>query len=111
LQRPQKFGLQEHWQLPDLIQKDRPIVSKMPGLDGPHFYRALQESGSPLAARFLFVTGDVLGRSTQEFLREHALPHVAKPFRMEEFMQAMAMVLGAARDASNLAPVRRPVSA
>jgi FixJ family two-component response regulator len=85
------------------------ILSKMPGLDGPHFYRALQESGSPLAARFLFVTGDVLGRSTQEFLREHALPHVAKPFRMEEFMQAMAMVLGAARDASNLAPVRRPV--
>jgi two-component system NtrC family sensor kinase len=76
---------------------------KMPGLDGPHFYRALQESGSPLAARFLFVTGDVLGKSTQEFLREHALPHVAKPFRMEEFMQAMAMVLGAARDASNLA--------
>jgi signal transduction histidine kinase/CheY-like chemotaxis protein len=74
---------------------------KMPGLDGPHFYRALRESGRALAARFLFVTGDVLGKSTQEFLREHALPYVAKPFRMEEFMQALATVLGAARDASN----------
>ena len=67
---------------------------KMPVLDGQHFYRALAEAGSPLASRFLFVTGDVLGTATREFLRKHRLPHIGKPFRLEEFVEKVALVLG-----------------
>ena len=63
---------------------------KMPGLDGQHFYRALIEAGSPLGAKFLFVTGDVLALTTQEFLRTHRLPHIAKPFRLEELNLLLA---------------------
>jgi CheY-like chemotaxis protein len=66
---------------------------KMPGLDGQHFYRALAEVESPLVSRFLFVTGDVLGTSTQEFLRAHSLSHIAKPFRLEEFSEQVASVI------------------
>ena len=66
---------------------------KLPGLDGQHFYRALAEAGGALSAKFLFVTGDVLGITTQEFLRTHHLPHIAKPFRLEEFVEKIAFVL------------------
>ena len=64
---------------------------KMPGLDGQHLYRALVEAGSPLVSRFLFVTGDVLGSSTQEFLKAYRLPHIAKPFRLEEFTEKVEL--------------------
>lgn len=57
---------------------------KMPGVDGQHFFHALEDAGSPLRHRFLFVTGDVLAAQTQEFLERNRLPHVAKPFRVEE---------------------------
>jgi FixJ family two-component response regulator len=67
---------------------------KMPGLDGQHFYRALAEAGTLLASKFLFVTGDVLGISTREFLRQHRVPHIGKPFRLEEFAEKLALVLG-----------------
>lgn len=66
---------------------------KMPGLDGRHVYRALLDARSPLVRRFLFVTGDVLGQSTREFLRVHRLPHVAKPFRLEEFSNKVQLAL------------------
>jgi len=74
---------------------------KMPGLDGQHFYRALVEAGSPLACKFLFVTGDVLGNSTREFLGKHRLPHIAKPFRLEEFADKLALVLAKGESAAS----------
>jgi len=70
---------------------------KMPVLDGQHFYRALVEAGCQLASRFLFVTGDVRGLATQEFLRAHRLPYIAKPFRVEEFTEKVALALRSAR--------------
>ena len=79
---------------------------KMPVLDGQHFYRSLAEAGSPLASRFLFVTGDVLGLATQEFLRKHRLPYIAKPFRLEEFSEKLAAVLHQA-PASHASPAVR----
>ncbi len=57
---------------------------KMPGLDGQHFYKGLVQAGNRLSERFLFVTGDVVSQHTQRFMERHNLPHVAKPFRMEE---------------------------
>jgi CheY-like chemotaxis protein len=60
---------------------------KMPGLDGQQFYETLANTGNPLWKRFLFVTGDVLSSHTHEFLERHRLPHVAKPFRVEELTE------------------------
>jgi len=60
---------------------------KMPGLDGQHFYETLACMGNPLSKRFLFVTGDVLSSHTQEFLERNLVPHVAKPFRVEELTE------------------------
>ncbi|HEY6128943.1 MAG TPA: ATP-binding protein [Candidatus Acidoferrum sp.] len=77
---------------------------KMPGLDGQHFYRALAEAGCLLAVKFLFVTGDVLSLATREFLRKHRLPHIAKPFRLEEFAEKLAVVLAPAPPGTSLQP-------
>lgn len=66
---------------------------KMPGLDGQHFYRSLARNGNSLRERFLFVTGDVMAAHTREFLERNKLPHVAKPFRVEELMEKVYAVL------------------
>ncbi|MGB6595788.1 MAG: ATP-binding protein [Candidatus Acidiferrum sp.] len=60
---------------------------KMPGLDGQHFYQSLARARNPLRDRFLFVTGDVIAHQTHEFLERNGLPHVAKPFRVEELTE------------------------
>lgn len=66
---------------------------KMPGLDGQHFYRSLARTGNSLRERFLFVTGDVMAAQTRQFLERHRLPHVAKPFRVEELTEKVHAVL------------------
>ena len=66
---------------------------KMPGLDGQHFYTSLERSGNPLRERFLFVTGDTIAAQTREFLERNHLPHVAKPFRVEELTEKVHGVL------------------
>jgi FixJ family two-component response regulator len=66
---------------------------KMPGLVGQHFYKSLEHAGNPLHERFLFVTGDTVAAQTQEFLRRNDLPHVAKPFRVEELAEKVHRVL------------------
>ncbi len=66
---------------------------KMPGLDGQNFYQSLARAGNTLQERFLFVTGDVIAQQTQEFLERHRLPHVAKPFRVEELTEKVFSLL------------------
>jgi two-component system NtrC family sensor kinase len=69
---------------------------KMPGLDGQHFYKSLERSENPLRERFLFVTGDIIAAQTREFLERNHLPHVAKPFRVEELTEKVHEVLALA---------------
>lgn len=78
---------------------------KMPGLDGKSFYQALVQAGNPLSKRFLFVTGDLVAQHTQQFLEQHQLPHVAKPFRMEELKNCVRGLL--ARDFSGESGTRK----
>ncbi len=50
-------------------------------------------SGNELQHNFLFVTGDVIAPATQAFLESHRLPHLAKPFRVEELTERVRDVL------------------
>jgi CheY-like chemotaxis protein len=67
---------------------------KMPGMDGQRFYRTLVQRQNPLHEHVLFVTGDLVSSRTQAFLDRHHLPHVAKPFHMEELTGAVYGMLG-----------------
>ena len=81
---------------------------RMPGMDGQRFYRTLVQRQNPLRERLLFVTGDIVAPRTQVFLDRHHLPHVAKPFRMEELIGAVNEMLGKKKE---MAAVRATVKA
>jgi len=82
---------------------------KMPGVDGQHFYQSLAASGNPLRHNFLFVTGDVIAPATQAFLERTGLPHLAKPFRVEELTARVHQVLDEALDdGAHAASARQP---
>lgn len=67
----------------------------MPRLDGRAFFDALVRSDSPARKRVLFITGDTIARSTQEFLESTGMPHLAKPFLVEEVKLAVRRLLEA----------------
>jgi two-component system NtrC family sensor kinase len=62
---------------------------RMPELDGASFYRTLAHHGHPLVQRFIFVTGDVLGEETRQFLEETGALCVGKPFDLEQVRRAL----------------------
>ena len=65
----------------------------MPGMDGQDFFAALEQLHNPLSEHVLFVTGDAIGQRTRDFLERQHLPHVAKPFRVEELALAVREML------------------
>jgi CheY-like chemotaxis protein len=67
---------------------------RMPELDGAGLYRRLQETGHPITRRFVFVTGDLLGPETHEFLGQAGTLAVAKPFVLSEVRQVIRQVFG-----------------
>lgn len=53
---------------------------RMPVLDGPGFYRALQHRHPHLCPRVVFLTGDTLSPEAQVFLEHAGVPRLTKPF-------------------------------
>ncbi|MBN2186496.1 MAG: PAS domain S-box protein [Dehalococcoidia bacterium] len=53
---------------------------KMPGMDGKEFYKNIEEIAPSLTRRVVFITGDVMGEDTQDFLLETGAQHITKPF-------------------------------
>jgi len=66
---------------------------RMPRLDGRAFYESLVRTGSSLRERILFITGDTLAPRTHEFLEAHNVPHLEKPFLVEELKIAVNRLL------------------
>lgn len=71
---------------------------RMPRLDGPAFYEALVSAGSSAQNRIIFITGDTLAPRTLEFLEPRGLPHLAKPFLVEELKLAVNRMLERTRE-------------
>ncbi|HWA26388.1 MAG TPA: ATP-binding protein [Lacunisphaera sp.] len=71
------------------------IVSdwKMPGLDGMNLYQELLGRKPEAARRMLFMTGDVIKDSFQNFLKMHARTCLPKPFALREFHSAVAGII------------------
>jgi two-component system NtrC family sensor kinase len=62
---------------------------KMPRMDGKAFYRRLSAAAPGLAARVIFVTGDVAGTDAETFLEESGCRWLAKPFRLGDLLRAV----------------------
>ncbi len=67
---------------------------KMPGLDGRALYQELVNIAHPAQHRLLLITGDTLNHHTIAFLKRSKLPHLAKPFRVEELKAKVYSLLG-----------------
>jgi signal transduction histidine kinase/CheY-like chemotaxis protein len=72
----------------DLIISD----IKMPGLDGCELYAHLKDIAPELRHRILFITGDTLSPTTSAFLEHSGLPHLNKPFGLNELSRALVQV-------------------
>jgi signal transduction histidine kinase len=68
---------------------------RMPGLDGPGFYRELERRHPHLRSRVIFLTGDVLSPDAQAFFTQTGRPSVVKPFNAGEIRRAIRQVRAA----------------
>jgi PAS domain S-box-containing protein len=57
---------------------------RMPNLDGPGLYRALEARDPALLRRLLFMTGDTLSEEIAQFLQVARVPTLGKPFDYAE---------------------------
>jgi CheY-like chemotaxis protein len=75
----------------DLILSD----VRMPYLDGPGLYRALERRLPDLCRRFVLMTGDVLSAEIQTFLEQTGVPGLSKPFDRGEVRRVIQKIAGA----------------
>jgi CheY-like chemotaxis protein len=73
----------------DLIVSDL----RMPELDGPGLYRALESRHRELLCRIVFVTGSALDPGNDEFLERTRAPWLSKPFTIRDLHQVTQRVL------------------
>ena len=76
----------------DLILSD----VRMPGLDGPAFYQALEERHPELVGRVVFMTGNILTEDTADFFAATGSPCLRKPFEAEDLERVFEQVLAPA---------------
>jgi PAS domain S-box-containing protein len=75
----------------DLILSDL----RMPELDGPGLYRALETRYPQLCKRFIFLTGDTLNPNTHALSVQHGVPQLFKPYTAAELRRVIRQVLQA----------------
>jgi len=67
---------------------------KMPQISGIGFYEELKARHPELAGKVVFVTGDVLGKTTRDFIDKSGCSYILKPFRLNEFYDTVYKTLG-----------------
>ncbi len=72
----------------DLILSD----VKMPGMSGFELHQVIKQLNPELAARVVFVTGDMLSAATQARIAQTGNPYIAKPFAIER-LEALVRTL------------------
>jgi len=66
---------------------------KMPGMSGIELYQHFQKTSPLLADRVVFITGDVMGTSTMNFLSKTKAPYVIKPFDASQLKAEINRIL------------------
>jgi CheY-like chemotaxis protein len=87
-----------HLALARLQERDYDLILcdlRMPELDGPGLYRALELHTPHLLQRFIFLTGDTLSPEAQKFFHQTGAVRLTKPFRAAEVRRVVQRTLQA----------------
>ena len=57
---------------------------KLPGMSGIELYKRIQGMAGSLASMVIFITGDVIGAGTRDFLSRTRAPYITKPLDIEQ---------------------------
>ena len=68
---------------------------KMPELSGQELYGRVCQIRPEMARRFIFITGDIDGEDTRQFLNETRCTYFLKPFNLEKLTAAVDTLTGA----------------
>jgi CheY-like chemotaxis protein len=66
------------------------------GVDGADVHAWLSRNRPDLAARIVFITGDIANEDTVVTLRKTGAPCVEKPFRVQQFISVIEKTIGKA---------------
>lgn len=66
------------------------------GVDGAEVHAWLTRNRPELAARVVFITGDIANEETVATLRKTGVPCVEKPFRVQQFISVVQQTMGKA---------------
>lgn len=66
---------------------------KLPGMSGTELYKRIREIAGSLARRVVFITGDVMGSDTQNFISRNSAQYLAKPFTAEALSREVNRIL------------------
>jgi PAS domain S-box-containing protein len=66
---------------------------KMPGMGGIELYKRIQKIAHSLTRRVVFITGDVMGGDTKEFLAKVKAHYITKPFDTEQIKRDINRIL------------------
>lgn len=73
----------------DLILAD----IKMPGMSGMELYKRVKKAFPSLAGRVVFITGDVMGADTMDFLTRAKASYITKPFDVKQLKKDIGRIL------------------
>jgi CheY-like chemotaxis protein len=68
---------------------------KMPELSGQELYGRVCQIRPEMARRFVFITGDIEGEDTRQFLKDTRCSYFLKPFNLEKLTAAVDTLTGA----------------
>jgi CheY-like chemotaxis protein len=69
---------------------------RMPEMDGPEFYRQIEQRWPQRARLVVFITGDALSPTVQTFLAGTGQPYLEKPFVPAEVRKVVQEIVSAA---------------
>jgi DNA-binding NtrC family response regulator len=67
------------------------------GVSGQDIYHWISQFRPDLAKRVIFITGDTVNQQTVQALQSTGVPFIEKPFRVQELMDMVRKVIGAAQ--------------
>ncbi|MBN2463065.1 MAG: PAS domain S-box protein [Dehalococcoidia bacterium] len=66
---------------------------KMPGMNGIELYKRFQKIAPSIVKRVVFITGDIMGKRTLDFLGKTKTPYLMKPFEAKQLKTEVKRIL------------------